>query len=148
MFELPDRYWAKVKKTEGCWLWTGAKNPHGYGKLRVAGRYIDAHRLSYAAHYDEPGNQQVLHRCDTPSCVRPDHLFLGSQADNIRDKVEKDRQLRGERIRQSKLRGSDIPLIFRMRQQGMTYAAIGKVFGVGHVTIYNVIKGTTWKDQR
>ena len=151
MSELPMRFWSKVRKSDdpdGCWEWTGAKNPHGYGKLFVDGRFIDAHRLSYADAYGEPGERSVLHHCDNTSCVRPEHLFLGTQRENIMDKVRKDRQHRGEQIRQAKLKESDIPIIFRMRQEGMSYAAIARVFNVNHVSIFNVIKGKTWKHQR
>jgi hypothetical protein len=87
-----DRFWAKVTKTKGCWLWKAATNVAGYGKLYAhvdeMGRThtIDSHRASWAIHFGEvPDGLMVLHRCDNPTCVRPDHLFLGTGLDNVLD---------------------------------------------------------------
>jgi hypothetical protein len=94
----PERFWAKVQKSDGCWIWTGSQNRKGYGWVGVPGRQTKlAHRVSWVlanGHLD--ASACVLHRCDTPACVRPDHLFLGSKADNNRDMVSKGRHFRGE----------------------------------------------------
>jgi len=84
---------ADVRLTEQiCWLWNGAKNWAGYGRLKFERSYFLAHRLAYAATKGVvPKGMRVLHRCDTPACVNPDHLFLGSQADNVRDMCSKGR---------------------------------------------------------
>lgn len=88
-----ERFWARVSKTDTCWLWTGEIKNRGYGTVTVAGRPKYAHRIAYELAYGPmlPG-LQCLHRCDTPACVRPEHLFLGTQGDNIRDMVSKNRQ--------------------------------------------------------
>jgi hypothetical protein len=80
----------------GCWEWYGAFNNYGYGSIRVDGLRVGAHRASYVAHVGPlPSNMQVLHKCDNPSCVNPDHLFLGTQSDNVYDMVHKGRHIHG-----------------------------------------------------
>jgi|SRR6266567_1315290 len=109
-FELhkPDstanRFWAKVIKTPGCWKWA-AKRYHrfGYGVLATPkskwGRtQIEAHRVSWVLHFGQvPEGLSVLHRCDNPECTRPDHLFLGTTADNLADMRRKGREASGDR---------------------------------------------------
>jgi hypothetical protein len=92
-----ERFWAKVDKTGECWLWTAAVNSSGYGRLQVGGRGGPgvelAHRFSWKlATGIDPGPLCVLHVCDNPPCVNPDHLVLGTQSANIRDMVGKGRQ--------------------------------------------------------
>jgi hypothetical protein len=93
-----DRFWAKVRQTEYCWLWTGSANRKGYGNFwpvshrRPGSRTMLAHRFSWELHFGPiPRGLFVLHECDNPFCVRPDHLFLGTQVDNMRDCHRKDR---------------------------------------------------------
>lgn len=92
---LRERFWAKVTKGDGCWLWTGHRLKHGYGVISVGGRKGRpelAHRVAWVLTNGAiSGDQAVLHRCDNPPCVRPDHLFLGSQADNMIDMRTKGR---------------------------------------------------------
>ncbi len=89
-----ERFWCKVKKSDSCWIWQGAKikSDAGYGVIRVLGKNKLAHRLSYEINVGAiVGNLWVLHKCDTPSCVNPNHLFLGTRSDNIRDMYSKGR---------------------------------------------------------
>jgi len=84
-----DRFWRRVAKADGsaCWLWTGARFHFGHGAFKVAGRTLKAHRVAYVLTYGPiPNNNVVRHRCDTPPCVRPDHLLLGSQVENVADR--------------------------------------------------------------
>lgn len=91
-------FWMKVDKVGdgGCWLWTGAKRWDGYGRLQIPGRQLTAHRYSWElAEGPIPDGMHVLHYCDTPGCVNPGHLWLGSHDDNMRDRSRKNRVYRG-----------------------------------------------------
>jgi hypothetical protein len=93
---LEVRFWAKVQKTETCWLWTAHKAHFGYGEIKMSTppyKNLRAHRVSWELHFGPiPPGAQVLHHCDNPACVRPDHLFLGSDLDNQRDAIAKGRR--------------------------------------------------------
>lgn len=102
------RYWRFVQKGDGdaCWIWTGAKFRNGYSAFRMQGKTRHAHRVAWELAYGPivghvPGDNErevvVMHKCDNPTCVRPDHLELGSDADNIRDMWRKGRGSRGEK---------------------------------------------------
>lgn len=92
MLRAEERFWLAVDTSGDCWLWTKATDRDGYGKILVDGKRIGAHRLSYLLHYGEiPNGLHVMHTCDNPPCVRPEHLTLGTMADNIRDSIAKGR---------------------------------------------------------
>lgn len=95
-----QRFWCRVQKSDGCWLWTGKPDKDGYGHLRGwHGRQIGAHRFSFELHNGEINDSglMVCHTCDNPPCVRPDHLFLGTCFDNIQDCIRKGRNACGDR---------------------------------------------------
>lgn len=98
---LVDRFWSKVERgpegSEECWMWVGATvHPMPYGRIQSAGRYLLAHRVSYEINVGPiPKGLCVLHRCDNPRCVRPDHLFLGTRSDNAADRHAKGRSRGG-----------------------------------------------------
>lgn len=95
-----ERY-VHPEPNSGCWLWSGAANEHGYGNFSYGGRknrtVASAHRFAHFVYKFHPFWMQVLHRCDNPSCVNPDHLFLGTTTDNMRDMVRKGRHLLNNR---------------------------------------------------
>lgn len=98
MGKLMERFWNKVDTSNECWNWTGSKNKDGYGSVGsgLRSRTMLAHRMSYAINVGEiPKGMCVCHKCDNPSCVRPDHLFLGTRKDNMQDMVRKGRDDNG-----------------------------------------------------
>lgn len=86
-----ERFWSRVEKGPDCWVWTGPRGQRGYGQINVGGRTLRVHRVSWAMHHGDPGELFVCHKCDNPPCVRPDHLFIGTHTDNMRDKISKGR---------------------------------------------------------
>jgi len=90
---MEERFWAKVDRTDDCWLWTACRTTHGYGQFRPErSRGAQAHRVAWElTNGPIPAGMLVLHRCDNPPCVNPAHLFLGTQSDNMRDMYAKGR---------------------------------------------------------
>ncbi len=88
------RFWSKVDKGDGsgCWNWIGTLNHKGYGRFAIGRKEPFAHRISYRLHIGEPGDLFVCHHCDNPRCVRPNHFFLGTNLDNLRDSIVKGRR--------------------------------------------------------
>lgn len=89
---IEERFFDKVTKTDSCWLWTGAITSRGYGSIRVEGKSTSTHRLSYMLFNGEiPDGFVVCHTCDVPACVNPEHLWVGTVSDNVRDMIQKNR---------------------------------------------------------
>lgn len=148
---LADRFWEKVEKTDGCWIWTGQKHPNGYGlidlKTRGARRIVlIASRVIWEwEHGPIPDGMQVCHTCDFPPCVRLDHLFLGTNQDNIDDKMNKGRQMKGEAVHTSILTEDHVIVIRRRHAAGEAQKDLAVEFGVSRPTMSNLIRGVTWK---
>lgn len=146
--EIEKRFWAQVQKTPGCWLWAGFKLNSGYGITSTHRRRILAHRLSYKLAFgDIPKGMHVCHKCDTPLCVRPEHLFTGTDADNHADMKAKWRHTYGERARH-KLTEAQVIEIKRdfhsPRNRRSNAKALAAKYGVNVGAIYNVVRGATW----
>lgn len=142
MKQLPDSFWLRVRKTPGCWLWTGDTNKDGYGRLQVGGKKVYAHRYAYG----DPRGVYVLHRCDNPPCVRRSHLFAGTQAINMRDRNAKGRQAKGERNGRAKLNAEQVAEIRNAyAPHRMTRPALAERYGVSEAVIGDILARRTWK---
>ena len=112
-------------RDRGCWEWTAHKNWLGYGRIgeSVTRKILYAHRVSYAIHYGPiPDGLCVLHKCDNPGCVRPDHLFLGTEKDNAIDRQNKGRSnpRKGEKHGRAKITESNVTEMRRLWASGWT----------------------------
>ncbi len=139
LFSTSSRFWEKVKiDFAGCWLWTGATNENGYGKIGVVGKTVRAHRLAWELHYGPiPAGLNVLHKCDNPACVRPQHLFLGTKADNSADMATKGRAAK-------KLTPAAVMEIRAQHAAGQSTTSIATRFGVSRKAVGDVINGRRW----
>jgi hypothetical protein len=157
-----DRFWSRVDKTDGCWLWTGGIFSSGYGLLKVSGRMLRVHRFSYELHFGPiPDGMYVCHRCDVRNCVNPRHLFLGTNADNMRDAAQKGRVAsgdrsglrlhpesapRGERNRHAKLTEEGVRMIRMLYSTGRyTLQDLAESFGVRSLAIGRIVRRKTWR---
>ena len=174
-----ERFWAKVQKrpNDECWLWLGAKWKSGYGQLRryKTQRWL-AHRVSWEIANGRAPALHVLHKCDNPSCVRPDHLYEGTNAENMRDKVDRGRQargsrhgsktkpesiergnkhwshrdpsrrVRGERHGSAKLTWVSVREIRHLHASGVSQYKLASQFGVCRASIAGIISGRRWKE--
>lgn len=145
-----ERFWKYVKKTDTCWLWTGAKTKTiaGYGALGVAGKVIRAHRYSYELHIGPiPDGLFVLHHCDVPLCVNPTHLFLGTDKDNAIDRENKDRGTdnRGEKHWKAELTEVEIRKVFQDFENGLSRREIADKYGRAKPNIDKILNKKRWK---
>ena len=131
--DLVSRFWTKVHKSSGCWEWQGKRDRWGYGRINARGnKTIKAHRLSYVIHRSPiPQGLNVLHTCDNPRCVRPDHLWLGTIADNNRDMAQKGRARSGRGKRKpTKMNVESVRELRKLRQDGWTFIRLAGRFGI------------------
>jgi hypothetical protein len=150
MKSLEQRFFAKVDKggESGCWEWTAGKGK-GYGRFQIGDKACEAHRVSYELHHGPIATGFfVCHSCDNRGCVNPDHLFLGTNAENTADKVAKGRQARGHSIwRRRTVRGgaklSEADII-AIRASTETQRACAKRFGISNQQISRIKAGKRW----
>jgi len=145
------RFWSKVNKTEACWEWTGCQvgkdawRGKGYAgfsiesKTKIASRVIWEHLNGTI-----PIGLQVCHSCDNPNCVRPDHLYLGTNEVNQQDSKVKGRTCRGKSKPFAKLSEDDVRTIWEKHLQGFGTRTLSKAYGVNRKTIHDIFKGRAW----
>ncbi|MBY6385470.1 helix-turn-helix domain-containing protein [Rhodococcus qingshengii] len=144
------RFWAKVDKSGDCWEWTAARMKTGYGRFGIGSTNVwQAHRFSALLAWGQlsPG-ALVLHRCDNPACVRPEHLYEGNNFDNNADMVTRNRfnlpLLRGTKNNQAKLTEDQIREMRKRFNGGTSRTQLGREFGVSRQTASGIIAGKGW----
>ena len=142
-----DRFWGRVVRRglDDCWLWTASLTGSGYGQMYWFGRPRTASRIAWWLAFGDPGPLDVLHKCDTPKCCNPQHLFLGTQVDNLVDMWAKQRGQHGNTHYAAKLSYEKAKEIRDLFQGGMRLYKLAANYGVDRMTIKAVITGRTWK---
>ena len=155
---LTERFLNAVTKTDGCWLYTGHRDPRGYGIISEGWkprRNVRAHRLSWElSNGPIPDGMDVCHHCDNPPCVNPAHLFLGTQRDNVMDMIAKKRAgfqtvpecLRhpGSQHGNAKLNEADVLEIRRLRSSGMQQWKIAQWFSITRGNVGHIVRRQAW----
>ena len=144
-----ERFWSKVAIVDddtSCWEWQAARLPSGYGRF---GKNDYAHRVAYEDIYGPiPAGMYVCHECDNPSCVRPDHLFAGTAADNNQDASRKGRSRggvrRGEQNNKTRLTEQDVRAIRAEYASGVSQTALAQRYPVGQQAISRIVARHTW----
>lgn len=140
--EITEAYLQSLISPEpmsGCWLWMGsAINKKGYGYIRADQKSQQAHRVVYKFYVCDPGNNLVLHKCDNPSCVNPEHLFLGTVLDNNRDRHQKGRDAKGLKNGRAKLSDEQVEYI---KTSDLKSAVLASMFGCTSEHIRRVQRG-------
>ena len=152
-----DRFWdnTSISDASKCWEWKcSCKGPGGYGVFRLKNGSVMAHRFSYELeHGSIPDGTVVCHRCDNPKCVNPNHLFAGSQSENIRDCVAKERHrsvvspssYRANRVHRTPLNSRLVAEIRARYSDGDSTYKLGNELGLCHGTIRKAVLGITWQ---
>lgn len=140
---VKERFEEKFRITPGCWVWTAALGKKGYGHFWNGSHPVPAHRMSYELYEGEiPNGLHVLHRCDNVLCVNPSHLFLGTNLENVIDKIEKDRHPRGSKASTAKLTEEQVMAI---RADMRSQRKIAADYGVSHTIIGYIKSNATWR---
>lgn len=148
-----ERFEQKFEKKgpDECWPWTGSKTGEGYGQMVLKGKIRRAHRIMYTNYVGKiPKGKLIRHLCNNPACVNPKHLAVGTDQDNMDDKVKAGRQPshKGESNPKAKLTKHEVQRIRREynKGRGVSQVALAFRYGVSPETIYDVVSGRTWKD--
>lgn len=170
MIDWSDRFWSKVhpEALSGCWIWHASVTAFGYGRYALSGRSVQAHRVAYERTNGPVGDLCVLHRCDVPACVNPDHLFVGTRRDNNADMCAKGRHrrgifpadaavVRGEAWRRchpriargsqfctAKIGESDVPKIREMLAGGISQSETARRLRIPRHIINRIARGKNW----
>lgn len=147
-----DRFWQYVNlgNPSDCWEWQGCISTTGYGKFRLNGRHMLAHRVSWELHNGPiPAGMHICHSCDNPACVNPHHLWLGTPADNMHDRDEKGRHIaphtRGEAHGRAKITEAQVMMMRKLWKQGVSQSEIGRRFGISSHQAHMIVRHKHWR---
>ena len=141
-----ERFEAKVDSSGDCHEWMASIGGSGYGQFYFDNRKFSSHRKAYELYVGViPDGLFVLHTCDNKRCVNPEHLFIGTQQDNMDDKVAKKRQISGEGIQTAILSAEQVSDVRRLIRDGFTHISISNMYKVGRSTISMIANGTNWR---
>lgn len=140
---------SNIEISKGCWLWAGSKNADGYGTVSLNGKNQKAHRVSYEVFNGPiPSNMVVMHKCDRPACVNPEHLTLGVQSDNVADMDRKGRRVApaSENARTAKLTWTEVRQIRKYANGGKSRQWLADKYNLHISSVDNILKNRTWKE--
>ncbi len=138
--KIQERFWSKVEKGECCWEWVGNRNNWGYGRIRIKGKFSQAHRVSWEIHNGPiPEGLLCLHKCNNRPCIRPDHLYVGTQKDNMRD------MSKAGNHNLSKLTWAIVEEVRQLNTQGVSKSKLAEVCRVSRTQMDNIIHNKQWK---
>lgn len=142
----PSEFWSRVRRADGCWEWLGKPGKAGYGEASINGLRFYAHRVAYSlTHPDWEWDSHILHRCDNPSCVNPDHLYSGTDADNVADMVVRGRARgapRGILHPSAKLTPEQVAEI---RTRRLRQGQAARLYGVNPSHVWAIRAGHKWR---
>jgi HNH endonuclease len=139
-----QRFLAKVRQSSACWEWKAVKNRDGYGRIRVNGKMVLAHRLAYIHFIGEiPEGMVIMHTCNNPGCVNPVHLCVGTQAENIAHCIASGRRAKGERNGAAKLTTADVVYI-RTAYGKFSQQELAEAKGVDPSMVSRIVRGKKW----
>lgn len=138
--------WVKTDEN-GCWVWQRSKHKQGYGAAQFRGKYELGHRIAWKIYRGEiPKGMMVCHKCDITSCCNPEHLFLGTQKDNVSDAISKGKfEDRKQSKRRNKLNWEQVQEIKALKLQGVSWKYLKDKFQVSQTCIAKILRGDSWK---
>jgi hypothetical protein len=143
-----EHFWSLVKKTDTCWFWMGSRATNGYGNFydkRMPGRHGLAHRVAFTVAFGPiPKGLFICHRCDTPPCLNPEHLFPGTHTDNMRDAARKQRLRIPRRSKLMPQQVSEIRALFA--EGGLTQRSLARQFSIDAGQVWRIVHNKNWQD--